>query len=110
MKCSACGTDLQIGQWPFCRGNSADHGSPHGNLSPLGVHESEAIMVWQNPATGEVRYPDRNDRPMPERYRQQGFERRTLKTLREADSFCGSHRLVNHKLHYDGSGRSYDGA
>lgn len=106
MNCPDCGQELKIGSWPFC--GPLGHGTPQGNLSPRPVHDSEAAMVYLHPETGQVRYPGRADRPMPERYRQQGFEERRLRTLRELDGFCKSRGLVNHKAHYDSNGRGPD--
>lgn len=69
----------------------------------------DTLALWKHPATGKVLYPGRNDVPMPERYRQQGYERIELRSLREIDSFSRRHNLVNEAAHYDrGSGRSYD--
>lgn len=74
---------------------------------PASIHEKERAVVYQHPVTGEVRYPGRNDVPMPALYRKQGFERREFNSLRELDSFTKSRGLVNEAAHFDrGSGRS----
>lgn len=28
-KCETCGTELAVGQWPFCRGSASEHGKPN---------------------------------------------------------------------------------
>jgi len=67
----------------------------------------ETTVVYEHPVTGEVRYPARNDQPMPERYRQQGFEQRELRSLREVDRFSKEHGMINERAHYN-SGNGYD--
>ena len=74
----------------------------------IGIHPKDRAVVWYNPTTGRHATPGRNDAPMPDRYRQLGYERREFTTLRELDAFCATNRLVNQKGSYDGSGRSYD--
>ncbi len=70
------------------------------------VHEKERAVVWQHPATGEVRYPGRNDVPMPALYQKQGFERREFTSIQQLDSFSKQRGLVNEAAHFDrGSGR-----
>lgn len=73
---------------------------------PASVHEKERTVVFEHPLTGEVRYPGRNDRPMPALYAQQGFERREFTSLRELDSFSKRKGMINEAAHFDrGSGR-----
>lgn len=67
---------------------------------------TERTVVWENPLTGEVRYPGRNDAPIPARYRDQGYVRRELSSLREVEKFEKSHGVRNQAAWYDrGSGR-----
>ena len=42
------------------------------------VHPSERAAVWFNPHTGKHKTPPRNDIPLPEKYAQQGYERREI--------------------------------
>jgi hypothetical protein len=71
------------------------------------VHSSERIVVFRNPQTGEVKYPGRNDQPMPDRYRHQGYERVELSTLHDATRFEKQHGVFNEVLHYDSNGKSF---
>ena len=32
MKCDVCGHQLEIGQWPFCKGSKEDHLGPMGGF------------------------------------------------------------------------------
>lgn len=76
---------------------------------PASVCEKERSVVWQHPGTGEVRYPGRNDVPMPKLYEQQGFARREFTSLRELESFSKQKGVVNEAVHYDrGSGRGFE--
>lgn len=99
MICSSCGSELTVGDWPFC-----PHGSAYGRV--IAAHESERCVLWENPQTGEIRYPGRNDAPIPARYAQQGFVRKELPTLRDIQRFETARGVLNEKAHYDrGSGR-----
>jgi hypothetical protein len=71
------------------------------------VNPKERIVVWEHPTTGAVRYPGRNDIPIPQRYLDQGFQRRELATRREAEQFERDHNVRNEKLWYN-SGNSFD--
>jgi len=69
-----------------------------------GVCSKETAIVWRHPKTGEIRYPGRNDTPIPEAYRQQGYERFELNSLRKMDKFERETGTVNEKAHFtDGS-------
>ena len=103
MICQACGELLEIGAWPFC---------PHGPARQYSTaaHPNERAVVWQNPATGEVRYPGRNDVPIPQRYASQGFVRREMPTLRDVHAFESERGVRNEKAWFDnGSGRDFTG-
>lgn len=81
---------------------------PWGTRHAPSMHSSEVATVWEHPGTKQVRYPDRNDRPMPTRYRQQGFERRELKTLREVERFERERGVQSEAAWFNrGSGRSF---
>jgi hypothetical protein len=42
--CEKCGHDIQIGQWPYCKGSTADHIGPiHGFEDPLEPYVDEHI-------------------------------------------------------------------
>lgn len=97
-KCAECFRgvmEIYYGNW------GKRHATP---LSP-----KDATVVYKHPRTGKVIYPGRNDQPMPERYRTQGFERVEMRSLRQIDHFSEEHGVVNEAANYDrGSGRSYD--
>lgn len=100
--CSDCGRFLNVGDWPWC---------PHESTRPShhSIHANERAVVWEHPTTGEVRYPGRNDRPIPEVYAKEGFVRKEFPTLRSLEAFEHSHGVINDKAHYDdGSGHSAD--
>jgi len=103
MRCPDCNLELAVGHWPFC-----PHGYP--GRQTVAVHPSERAVVWENPGTGQVRYPGRNDAPMPARYAAQGFERRELTSLHAVEQFEREKGVRNDKAwHDDGSGRSFTG-
>ena len=60
-----------------------------------------------NPQTGAVAYPPRNDSPMPERYRRQGYERREFEHLREVEAFEKEKGVINEKAWFN-SGNGVD--
>ena len=82
-----------------------------GNLSityPSGIrsipsqwHPKDAVVVFEDPKTGEVVYPGRNDVPMPERYASRGFERKEMRNLRDVEKFERKHKVVNAAMHFD---------
>ena len=64
--------------------------------------ERDAVVVFINPATGKPRYPGRNDLPTPA-----GYERVTMRSLREVEAFERQHKVTCEAMHYDsGSGTS----
>ena len=99
--CQGCGKALEVGEWPFC---------PHGETRSSGTaaHPSERAVVWEHPGTGQIRYPGRNDVPIPERYAKEGFVRREMPTLRDIHAFERERGVKNEKAWFDnGSGRSF---
>ena len=100
--CSSCGRVVYIGDWPFC---------PHGTIRQFShsVHPSQRAVVYENPKTGQVVYPPRNDQPIPERYRKQGYVRRELGSLRALEKFEKEKGVGSEIAHFDrGSGRGFD--
>ena len=74
MTCPDCGRTPIVGEWPLaCRGAGHVLG-PFWNGSAE-THASEKTVIFRHPQTGEIRTPGRADRPMPEKYAQQGYER-----------------------------------
>lgn len=93
--CAECGALLEI-LWTSSHPQAATN-----------THPSERAVVWQHPQTGEVRWPGRNDVPMPERYAAAGFQRREFETARELEKFEKERNVRNEKLWYN-SGNSWD--
>jgi len=107
-RCPKCGTVMEFGMWPFCD-SPGGHGAPRGFVHNASVHESERAVVWRNPQTGEVRYPGRNDAPIPERYQSQGFQRHELGSLAAIHQFEKQQNVRSEIAWYDrGSGRGAD--
>jgi|SRR5690349_7568626 len=100
MTCPSCGRDYPIGDWPFC---------PHGKVHkmPAAVHAKERAVVWRHPGTGKVRYPGRNDTPMPERYAAQGYERVEFDSAFSLARFEKQNNVANEALHCN-SGNALD--
>jgi hypothetical protein len=76
--CPKCGTELEIGMFPFCSGNGAeDHIPSHwrsGEITPIVVHE--------NLQTGEFSFPGQADDPVSE-----GFVKKEIKSIHEYEKF-----------------------
>jgi hypothetical protein len=45
------------------------------------IHASDRAVIYYNPATGEHRTPPRADLPIPEVYKNQGFERKEIMSM-----------------------------
>lgn len=100
--CDVCGKELFVGSWPFC---------PHEPTRPAhhSVHASERSVVYYHSGTGKAVYPGRNDVPMPDRYRNQGYERREFHSLRSLEKFEREQGVRAEVAHFDkGSGRAFD--
>lgn len=82
--CERCGKPYQIGDWPFC--GPSGHGRPHGRQGGV-AHTSERAVVWRHPGTGTIAYPPTNNEAMPDYYRNWGYERHELPTLRSIENF-----------------------
>jgi hypothetical protein len=115
MVCDVCGTvfcDMPL----YCEGSRHKVGCGvfqiYWNARPANarkLHPKETTVVYENPKTGKVVYPGRNDAEMPKRYANRGYVRKELTSLTEVDRFSKSHSVVNERAHYDkGSGRGYD--
>ena len=113
--CSACdyvmldASSEHIGAQCICGGVYEIYYANWYKRNAVPLHPKDSVTVYQHPRTGKVLYPGRNDVPMPERYRAQGYERLHLRSLHEIDHFSRQHGVVNEAAHYDpGSGRAYD--
>lgn len=96
--CSGCGGPMEIRYDLTRRG-----------VNFAAVHPSERAVVWRDPKTGHVAYPGRNDAPMPERYRQRGFERVEMSTLKQLDRFSKEQGVVNEKANFNNGNEMDDG-
>ena len=99
--CRKCGEEVVIGDWPFC---------PHGSTLSRNalVHARERAVVFHNPATGEYRYPGRNDVPMGPRLEKLGYERKelgSLAALQRHERETGARPEI---AHYDTGSGNYD--
>lgn len=65
----------------------------HAQLRP-----EERPVVFENPITGEVRYPPRQNSPMYQAYKDQGFQRREFTSYHEHKAWCDAHQVVNHAV------------
>ena len=105
--CPNCGDVLEIGSWPYC--GPGGHASIYRQQATT-VHPNERTVVYENPATGQVRYPGRADRAIPERYAKQGFVRKEFETRRSLEQFEKKHNVVNERMWFDSNGKSFDDA
>ncbi len=82
---------MAIGEWPFC---------PHGFVQkqPASVHARERAVVYENPLTGQVRYPGRADVPMPARYAAMGYQKREFVSAHELSRFEKEKGVANESL------------
>ena len=74
----------------------------------LGCHSKDVMVVWEDPQTGKVLYPPRNDVPIPERYQKLGYQRKELNTLKEVERFEAQHGVRNESIWFDRNGRGFD--
>jgi hypothetical protein len=65
---------------------------------PAELPPAERPIVWEHPVTGEHKTPGRNDVPMPERYKQQGYVKREFKSYQEHRAWTEAKGLVSHKV------------
>ena len=92
----------------------ADELSHSGSFSrapafALPAHPSERAVVWKHPRTGEGRYPPQNNVDLPQRYKEQGFERHELPTLRDLERHEREHKVRSEAAWMDrGSGRGLE--
>ena len=70
-KCSKCGHEIEIGQYPFC---------PHGETNTRYAQSFDPIVLHQDPTTGKYSVPMRTDDPVPD-----GYKNVVVDTLRAAD-------------------------
>ena len=95
--CPDCGAAMTQDWWTRDRGSYAQWG------------DRDAVVVHVNndpacPDDARLRYPARNDAPLKE-----GYERVTLRSLREVERFERQHNVRSEMAWFDrGSGRGFD--
>jgi predicted RNA-binding Zn-ribbon protein involved in translation (DUF1610 family) len=101
-KCNTCGkTELFLEdnkpEAPICCGESM-RSYTWVTKRNAQLHPKDRPVVFENPQTGEVKYPPRQDSPMLPSYIEQGFKRREFTSYQEHKKWCDSHGVVNHGL------------
>ena len=84
-----------------CCRECLDYARGHGVDKPVQWSDKSSVLVFENPKTGQVSYPGRNDRPMPEKYVKAGFRPKRMKHLHEVDSLTRKTGTVNQAMHFD---------
>ena len=75
--CPKCGQKIEIGMYPYCKGNKEDHILyRRRDAQPF-----EPTVYFVN-ESGDIRFPANDDAKPPK-----GFEKREIVNLREADKF-----------------------
>lgn len=110
VECSKCGKviyDYTLSPWP----EHPVHGEDGGELIILwqdassprsaAAHPRDRTVVWQDPITGEVKYPPTNDMAMPSRYKKRGFQRVEFESARDVEKFEKQNNVRCEKLWYN---------
>lgn len=80
-----------------------------GSKQLASVHASERAAVWYHPKHG-YRYPGRNDVPMPEGYKRDGFVRQEMNHLSDVQHLEKKAGVLSEVNHFDkGTGRDFMG-
>jgi hypothetical protein len=77
MNCANCGKELNIGDWPFCKGNQSDHTPAHDRQA----QEGAPTIVYKN-SEGKIWFPVGEKARPPE-----GYVKHELRNTRERDAF-----------------------
>jgi hypothetical protein len=106
--CPLCGRERLTGDWPLCDDGSGKHGHsrPHGGTRLQAIHPSERAVVYRNARTGEIRYPARNDSPVPPVYARQGYERCELESPQAIRQYEKETGRMHERSHYDSANDS----
>ena len=91
LMCERCERELRIGERHgrfFCPLEPVRGGGGIG-LGIVHIHPSERAVIYENPQTGEVRYPMRADRvgQVEQLYLATGYQRRTLDSGNDVRQF-----------------------
>jgi hypothetical protein len=92
-RCSECGGEIEVGDWPFCNGNPARHVPADGRFAagfdPVVIHRD---------AAGNIRYPANIHAPVPEGY--QKVELRTVSEVRRFEAEVNQREHVKADQHH----------
>jgi hypothetical protein len=101
--CPDCGKHFEIGDWPYpCAGLGHELGSFwHGDSA---IHTSEAVTVFTNPETGDIKIPGRGDRPIHPKLAAAGYRRETINTAAGIRDLEKKKNLVHEASNYNNSG------
>lgn len=73
----------------------------HGPEQPVQWSDKDSVLVFENPKTGQISYPGRNDRPMPKKYADAGFVPKRMHHLHEVDKLQRETGVVNQAANFD---------
>lgn len=99
MRCGNCEHEMVIGDWPFC---------PHGQAftHDAQISDREAIVLYEHPTKG-VRWPGRNDAPIPAHFACEGFVRKEYKGgIADVRRIEKQHGVTSEIGNYDRSGHA----
>lgn len=86
VKCSTCGKELEIGDYPFC---------PHESIYGQQAQRFDPIVLHRDPSTGEYSVPGRSNDPVPA-----GYEKVEITNIRQADKIV---REMDRRASHDAS-------
>lgn len=100
MECKDCGTELQIGDWPFpCGGRGHRIGAFWSGDAQ--IHASEQVVLEVNPRTGVERVAGRTDVPMNPKLAAEGFVRKNLETITQVREFEKRKGFIHERSWYN---------
>lgn len=99
-------TPNHVLHWP-CRTEMVWHPTAR-RRSHAEWQDRDAIVVYEDPRTGKVFYPGRNDEPMPARYRKAGYVRKEMRSMQAVQKFEKEHGVRSEVAWFDRNGRGHD--
>ncbi len=85
----------------FCNDELKRTKKERAHSTGLAAHPSERAVVYINESNGQLRYPARNNEPIPERYSAQGFTRHELPNLRSLERLEKAYGVVSEAAHFE---------
>lgn len=107
MICPDCGKHYETGDWPYPCAGMGHFPGPFWT-GDAQIHQQEKVVVYENPRTGEVRIPGRADRPIPEKYMAEGYQRRELHTPAAIRHLEKTQGVIHERSHYDANSARAD--